>query len=80
VGGRVGCGTVFTPLRYIGYIIRDKFVELYLSDGWYIINPRELRSVKYYQVYLGREYSPDKIFEDLTEDEKNLLEKLLKLN
>jgi hypothetical protein len=44
-------------------------VELDLSTGWYIINPRELRSVKYYQIYNRREYSPDKIFEDLTAKE-----------
>lgn len=54
-------------------------MELNLANGWYIINPRELRSVKYYQVYGDRAYSPDKIFEELTDDEKKSIVKIVEI-
>jgi hypothetical protein len=54
-------------------------MELNLSSGWYIINPREVRSVKYYQEYNGREYSPDKIFDNLTDDEKKSITKIVEI-
>ena len=54
-------------------------MELNLSSGWYIINPREVRSIKYYQEYDGKEYSPDKIFENLTDEEKRLIVKIVEI-
>jgi hypothetical protein len=60
-------------------IERNKFMELNLSSGWYIINPRELRSVKYYQEYGGREYSPDKIFDNLTDEKKESVAKIIEI-
>jgi len=46
-------------------------MELYLSDGWYLINPREIRTVKYFQ-YLdyanGKKFPPDSSFNDILDN------------
>jgi len=54
-------------------------VELNLSTGWYIINPREIRSIKYYQEYFGREYAPDNKFTDLSEEERKTVKKIVEI-
>ena len=51
-------------------------MELNLSNAWYIINPREVRSIKYYQKYFGKHYSPDEKFENVSEEEKKSIEKI----
>jgi uncharacterized protein (DUF433 family) len=45
-------------------------MELYLSSGWYLINPREIRAVRYFQYcnYLDKEYPPDYNFEKILSD------------
>jgi hypothetical protein len=47
----------------------EDFMELYLKDGWHLINPREIRRIKYFQKHpsdsSNRElYPPDEKFED----------------
>jgi hypothetical protein len=59
------CGLLHT-VTHIG-VKKENFMELYLQDGWHLINPREIRSVKYFQRLKNQnsnEYSPDTIFKD----------------
>jgi hypothetical protein len=51
-------------------LIKEVFMELYLSSGWYLINPREIRSIKYFQYCdcLDKEYPPDYNFEKILSD------------
>jgi hypothetical protein len=43
-------------------------MELYLSSGWYLINPREIRTVRYFQRYGDTEYSPNTSFDEILND------------
>lgn len=52
-------------------------MELYLRDGWYLINPREIRTVKYFQHYYGHEYPPD--IEPKNIENKEDLEKIIRI-
>jgi len=54
-------------------------MELNLSNAWYIINPREVRSIKYYQKYYDKHYSPDEKFENVSEEEKKSIEKIIEI-
>jgi len=57
----------------------EKFMELHLSDGWYLLNPREIRTVKYFQRYNDKDYSPDEKFYNLTDDEKKEIKKFVRI-
>jgi len=40
-------------------------MELYLPNGWYLINPREIKSVEYFLIFNGNKHSPDEKYENL---------------
>ena len=59
-------------------------MELYLNDGWHLINPREIRRIKYFQKRDGdmfdRElYPPDEKFEDKPDEYKKSFKKYIRI-
>ncbi|MDR1574868.1 MAG: hypothetical protein LBS37_02575 [Treponema sp.] len=54
-------------------------MELYLSDGIYLINPREIRCVRYYSQLGDLCYSPDEKFENTSEDDKKYIKKIIEI-
>jgi formylmethanofuran dehydrogenase subunit A len=54
-------------------------MELYLPHCIYLINPREIRSVKYYQTYGRRSYSPMKDFDELSDEDKEHVQKFIEI-
>jgi hypothetical protein len=50
-------------------------MELRWPYGWFIINPRQIRSVEYYIEYNGRRFAPDTELKDISPDatEENTL-------
>jgi hypothetical protein len=54
-------------------------LELCLSSCIYLINPREIRGVKYYQTYRNEIYSPMEEFKELSDENKKYVKKIVEI-